>query len=222
MTFKIPYIEIGFGLKWPTETLLLSLTQDRELGETEWWRRMAALIHVAAKSSDSDLMEALDAAKKARWGSGFPQVEVTTPQNLAPSPQSAPPEPVRCLQVEADAPEKCFKIANDFVRLQVQAVVNGYYLGIDANLALIEIALYDHNQLQKRNSHTAYVKALVAWGILTVADEDKLKSIVSSIADKHKRLPKEGYKEWSQDFINDKTACENIGKALGLTMPYQR
>ncbi|MBR2229732.1 MAG: hypothetical protein IJ886_05625, partial [Prevotella sp.] len=187
----------------------------------EWWRRMAALIHVAAKSSDSDLMEALDAAKKARWGSGFPQVEVTTPQNLAPSPQSASPEPA-CLLVEADAPEKCFKIANDFVRQQVQAVVNDYYLGTDANLALIEIALYDHNQLQKRNSHTAYVKALVAWGILTVADEDKLKSIVSSIADKHKRLPKEGYKEWSQDFINDKTACENIGKALGQTMPYQR
>ena len=199
MVFKTPYIEYGFGLKWPTETLLLSLTQDRELGETEWWRRMAALIHVAAKSSDSDLMEALDAAKKARWGSGFPQVEV-----------------------EADAPEKCFKIVNDFVRQQVQAVVNDYYLGTDANLALIEIALYDHNQLQKRNSHTAYVKALVAWGILTVADEDKLKSIVSSIADKHKRLPKEGYKEWSQDFINDKTACENIGKALGQTMPYQR
>ena len=222
MVFKTPYIEYGFGLKWPTETLLLSLTQDRELGEAEWWRRMAALIHVAAKSSDSDLMEALDAAKKARWGSGFPQVEVTTPQNLAPSPQSAPPEPVRCLQVEADAPEKCFKIANDFVRQQVQAVVNDYYLGTDANLALIEIALYDHNQLLKRNSHTAYAKALVAWDILTVADEEKLKSIVSSIADKHKRLPKEGYKEWSQDFINDKTACENIGKALGLTMPYQR
>ena len=119
MVFKTPYIEYGFGLKWPTETLLLSLTQDRELGEAEWWRRMAALIHVAAKSSDSDLMEALDAAKKARWGSGFPQVEVTTPQNLAPSPQSASPEPA-CLLVEADAPEKCFKIVNDFVRPAIQ------------------------------------------------------------------------------------------------------
>jgi hypothetical protein len=222
MAFKTPYIEFGYGLKWPTETLLLSLTQDRELGEAEWWRRMAALMHAAAKSSDSNLMEALDAAKKARWGSGFPQVEVTTPQNLAPSPQSASLKPACCLQVEADAPEKCFKIANNFVRQQVQTVVNSYYLGTDANLALIEIALFDHNQLQKRNSHTAYVKALVAWGILSVADEDRLKSIVSSIADKYKRLPKEGYKEWSQDFVNDKTACENIGKALGLTMPYQR
>ena len=44
MVFKTPYIEYGFGLKWPTETLLLSLTQDRELGEAEWWRRMAALV----------------------------------------------------------------------------------------------------------------------------------------------------------------------------------
>ncbi len=221
MAFKTPYIEIGFGLKWPTETLLLSLTQDRELGEAEWWRRMAVLMHVAAKSSDTELMEALDAAKQARWGSRFPKVEVTTPQNLASPLQPAPVE-LAGLQAEADAPEKCFKIANDFVRQQVQTVVNGYYLGTVANLALIEVTLFDHNLLQKRNSHTAYVKALVAWDILKVANEDELKSIVSGIADKHKRLPKEGYKEWSQYFINDKTTCTNIGKALGSTMPYQR
>lgn len=220
MAFKTPYIEIGFGLKWPTETLLLSLTHDSELGEAEWWRRMAVLMHVAAKSLDTDLMEALDAAKQSRWGSRFPQVEVTTPQNLV-SPLQPPTELVS-LQVEADAPEKCFKIANDFVRQQVQTVINGNYLGVVANLALIEITLFDHNQLLKRNSHTAYVKALVAWGILKVANEDELKSIVSGIADKHKRLPKEGYREWSQDFINDKTTCANIGKSLGQTMPYQR
>lgn len=221
MAYKTPYIQMGYGPMWSTETAVLSLTADVELSASEWWKRVAILMNVAAQTSDNDLMQALDAAKKAKWGSGFPQVEVTTPQNLASSPLSAPPEPVSLL-VESDAPGKCFKIVNDFVRQQVQAVVNGNYLGTVANLALIEITLFDHNLLQKRNAHTAYVKALVAWGILHVVDEDEMKSIVSGIADKYKRLPKEGYKMWSQDFINDKTACENIGKELGPTMPYRR
>ena len=117
---------------------------------------------------------------------------------------------------------ECFRVASEFVRQSVFAVVKDYYLGSAANIALIEITLFDHNLLQKRNSHTAFFKSLVAWGIISIANEDELKRIVRALADKHKRLPETGYKEWSKDYTNDKTICENIGKKLGPTIPYNR
>ena len=117
---------------------------------------------------------------------------------------------------------ECFRVASEFVRQGVSTVVKDYYLGSAANLALIEITLFDHNLLQKRNSHTAFFKSLVAWGIISIANEDELKRIVRALADKHKRLPETGYKEWSKDYTNDKTICENIGKKLGPTIPYNR
>lgn len=117
---------------------------------------------------------------------------------------------------------ECFRVASEFVRQSVIAVVKDYYLGSAANLALIEIALFDHNLLQKRNSHTAFFKSLIAWGVVGVANEDELKKIVRALADKHKRLPETGYKEWSKDYTNDKVVCENIGKKLGPTIPYSR
>ncbi len=117
---------------------------------------------------------------------------------------------------------ECFRVASEFVRQSVFAVVKDYYLGSAANLALIEITLFDHNLLQKRNSHTAFLKSLVTWGIVSVANENELKRIVRALADKHKRLPETGYKEWSKDYTNDKVICENIGKKLGPTIPYNR
>lgn len=117
---------------------------------------------------------------------------------------------------------ECFRVDSEFVRQSVSTVVKDYYLGSAANLALIEITLFDHNLLQKRNSHTAFFKSLVAWGIISIANEDELKRIVRALADKHKRLPEEGYKEWSKDFTNEKVICENVGKKLGPTIPYNR
>ena len=117
---------------------------------------------------------------------------------------------------------ECFRVTSEFVRQCVFAVVKDYYLGSAANLALIEITLFDHTLLQKRNSHTAFYKSLVAWGIVSVASEEELKRIVRAIADKHKRLPEEGYKEWSKDYTNEKVFCENVGKKLGQTIPYNR
>lgn len=117
---------------------------------------------------------------------------------------------------------ECFRVTSEFVRQSVFAVVKDYYLGYAANLALIEIALFDHNLLQKRNSHTAFFKSLVAWGIINVANKDELERIVRAIADKHKRLPEEGYKEWGNNFTNEKVICENVGKKLGPTIPYNR
>lgn len=117
---------------------------------------------------------------------------------------------------------ECFRISSEFVRQSVHAVVKDCYLGSAANLALIEITLYDHHLLQKRNSHTAFFKSLVAWGIICVANEEELKRTVRAIADKHKRLPEKGYKEWSNDYTNEKVICENVGKKLGPTIPYYR
>ena len=117
---------------------------------------------------------------------------------------------------------ECFRVTSEFVRQSVFAVVKDYYLGSSANLALIEITLFDHHLLQKRNSHTAFFKSLVAWGIISVANEEELKRIVRAIADKHKRLPEKGYKEWGKFYTNEKEICENIGKKLGPTIPYNR
>ena len=99
-------------------------------------------------------------------------------------------------------------------------VVHNYYKGSHANLALIEITLYDHNQLIRRNFHKAFVKALVAWGLIEVIDEEELKKVVSAVTDKHNRMPKEGYQKWDNNFADDKSFCEKIGRELGDSMPY--
>ena len=116
----------------------------------------------------------------------------------------------------------CFKFTYDFVKLKVADIIRDYYKGSYANLALIEITLFDHKQLNRRNSHKAFVRALIAWGLLEVADEEELKKIVSAVTDKHNRLnriSREGYKKWGDDHP-DKSICENIGRDLGDSMPY--
>lgn len=117
---------------------------------------------------------------------------------------------------------KCFKFTNDFVKLKVADIIRDYYKGSYANLALIEITLFDHKQLNRRNSHKAFVRALIAWGLIEVADEKELKKIVSAVTDKHNRLNRisiEGYKKWGDDHP-DKSICVNIGRDLGDSMPY--
>ena len=152
--------------------------------------------------------------------------EYVEPLATAPEYAKVTPQPVEVANEEkADysaSISECFRVTNDFVRQSVFAVVKDYYLGSSANLALIEITLFDHHLLQKRNSHTAFFKSLVAWGIISVANEEELKRIVRAIADKHKRLPEKGYKEWGKFYTNEKEICENIGKKLGPTIPYNR
>lgn len=115
----------------------------------------------------------------------------------------------------------CFRFTNEFTRLQVAAAVKLFYHGEHSDLALIEVTLYDHGLLKKRNSHTSFVKSLVAWGLIN-AEAEQQKQIVSGIKDKYKRLPKEGYKDWSNICLNDKNRCIEIGKHLDPTMKYQR
>ena len=60
----------------------------------------------------------------------------------------------------------CFKFANDFIKGEVEKVVKAFYLDKAVNLALIEVVLFDHGQLYKRNGHAQFVRALLDWGIL--------------------------------------------------------
>lgn len=121
----------------------------------------------------------------------------------------------------ADCISKCFNFPSEFTKQQVGTIIKTFYGGEHANLALIEVALFDHGQLKKRNSHTAFVKTLVAWGYIK-ADEETQKQIISGIKDKYKRLPVEGYKEWGNLFLNDKNRCVEIGKKLDPSMKYIR
>lgn len=69
------------GLGWPLRALLQSL-DSRELGETEWWRRMAVMQNAAARAGDQKLLGALDNKKEERYGSRFEAPEVVTQNNL--------------------------------------------------------------------------------------------------------------------------------------------
>ena len=117
---------------------------------------------------------------------------------------------------------KCFIFTNDFVKEKVEALVMKYYKGSHADLALIEIALFDHGQLRKRNSHKAFARSLAVWGIMKIASDEDLKSIVDCIKDKYSRIPKDGYKEWGEIYLNEKNTCINIGHEIEDTMPYIR
>lgn len=122
----------------------------------------------------------------------------------------------------SDAISKCFKFANDFVKSKVLQMVAMAYGGTAANLALIEVALFDHGFLKKRNNHTAFVRTLTAWGALDVKPE-KVKDVANRIADKMKSLPAGGYLEWdTKQFCNERNVCEQIGALVKETMPYCR
>ena len=118
---------------------------------------------------------------------------------------------------------KCFKFANDYVKQKLKIIVSNYYQGIAANLALIEVALFDHNLLNKRNAHTALLKALMAWDMIDQLSDEELKKTTNGMANKLGFLPSAGYMEWNdKSYVNDKKTCMDIGKDLGSTMPYSR
>ena len=119
--------------------------------------------------------------------------------------------------------QKCFKYDSDFAKQKVDAVVKDSYQGSPAYMALIEITLFDHNQLKKRNAHTPFLKTLIAWGIIDNLSDDELKKVANGMATKMKGLPAKGYKEWDGNVsVNDKKICTEIGAELGNTIPYSR
>ena len=90
-------------------------------------------------------------------------------------------------------------------------------------MALIEVTLFDHNLLNKRNAHTALLKALMAWDMIDQLSDEELKKTTNGMANKLGFLPSAGYMEWNdKSYVNDKKTCMDIGKDLGSTMPYSR
>ncbi|MBR1448359.1 MAG: hypothetical protein IJ588_06410 [Prevotella sp.] len=122
---------------------------------------------------------------------------------------------------DAEAVDKCFKFKGDFVIQSVRDLVTDFYHGNNANLALMEVTLFHHQQLKRRNSHKAFVMALAAWNLLSIADDEEFGKMVRGIMDKYRRLPEEGYKAWDDHHKLDRQACERMGGKLGPTMKYQ-
>jgi hypothetical protein len=69
------------GMNWPIRSVLLSL-DSTELGDAEWWRRMAILQNAAGRAGDGMLLDVLDTKKQNRWGSAFDEPEIATDNNL--------------------------------------------------------------------------------------------------------------------------------------------
>lgn len=117
--------------------------------------------------------------------------------------------------------KSCFRIANDYVKEQVEAIVNEFYLGEHANLAMIEVTLFDHGQLKKRNEHKTFVRALKDWGILS-SDIDVAKAASGMASKLRSPFPTEGYKQWDKNYLNERKLCTDIGKKLPDSMKYNR
>ena len=71
------------GLNWPVMAMLKSL-EGKDLGDAEWWRRMAVLQNAAARTGDGNLLAVLDNARKNRFNVGFEAPEVVSTNNLPP------------------------------------------------------------------------------------------------------------------------------------------
>lgn len=117
--------------------------------------------------------------------------------------------------------ESGFRITNDYVKEQVGKLVNKFYLGQSVNLALIEIVLFDHGQLIKRNNHTSFIRTLITWGLLP--DGIDIKKTARGMATKMKSpFPTTGYMSWVDAYLNDKQMCRNMAKCLPESMRYTR
>lgn len=153
----------------------------------------------------------------------YEEVDDETPHPVPTDEEKPPVEEVkdRCGFVpDTKAIDKCFKFNSDFVKRSVSTLVAEFYQGNYANLALIEITLFHHQQLKKRNSHKSFVMALAAWGIITIANDEEFKLIVMGVSDKFKRMPKEGYQVWNDNYKTDHLTCERMGKKLDPSMNY--
>lgn len=126
--------------------------------------------------------------------------------------------------IQTEIPESvndCFRFANGFVEECVKNIVKDFYTGRNIDMAMIEVVLFDHGLLKKRNNHKAFVRALLDWGILP-ADTEIMK-LSNGMATKLKSpFPEEGYKSWDNYYLNDRTLCIAIGEKLPDSIKYMR
>lgn len=124
-----------------------------------------------------------------------------------------------------DNEKSCFKNNSRFVQERIRDAIETF-VSRKAHIALLEVTLYDHDQLYERNNHLSFIRQLDDWGLLdkflseTETKEKGLDKICDNVNHKAVKLSNKGYMEW--DDSKDKTRCEQIGKLLGNTMPYIR
>ncbi len=130
-------------------------------------------------------------------------------------------QPHRSNKAQKDK-DDCIKFPSEFTKQKLKTIFDRHYQDSYANLALIEITLYDHGQLWKRNAHKTFVKALMAWGLLYVKNDKVMKQMIDGIKNKYTHLPKDGgYLDWGSELKSDQNTCISIAKELGDTMPYR-
>ena len=124
-------------------------------------------------------------------------------------------------QTTPESVKKCFRFHSDFLKQAVETVVKTFYLGKAVNMAMIEVVLYDHGQLWKRNSHKPFLRALSDWGILP-NDVDIDRTANGMSVKLSNSFPTKGYKEWKSEYQNDQSLCIEIGKQLPNSIKYNR
>ena len=119
-------------------------------------------------------------------------------------------------------PNTCFLMNDPKTIEKVKEVVKAYYKGVTTNLALIEVVLFDHSMIRRRNEHKAFVSSLINLGIIKEQTEKELRNITSGISNKLKKLPDNIYSTWGAELNNERKTCENIGQMLGQNYPLGR
>lgn len=120
-----------------------------------------------------------------------------------------------------DKIKKIVRFPSEYTKQTFRKIVNDFYLGDAVNLALIEIVLYDHNQLMNRSNHTPLLNLLITWGILS--EDLDIKKTANGMSQKMKPLPTEPYEDWDRiKFDKDRKYCLKIGAELPDSMPYGR
>lgn len=162
------------------------------------------------KVKTEEFHNGLNIYKPDIWGEPFKPVRPTPRVDLQKEETERIPYEVK----------KSFRNHTPFVRHKVMEAVNEYYQGKHSNLALIEMTLYDHGVIYKANRHKMFVKALIAWEIISDNVETEIAKITNGMSFKAKYLIP-GYKDWDEKMQNDKAFCEKIGKKLGQSIPYK-
>lgn len=116
----------------------------------------------------------------------------------------------------------CFLNSDKPLFDKVKYIVKHFYKGSHTDLALIEIALFDHGVLKRRNGHKTFVMALMKMGFIKHKTEKELKDLTGGISSKMNDLPKDVYTKWGKEFTNEKNTCEKIGKILAPDFPLSR
>lgn len=211
MTYKVSFIDMGCGQKWPTEVLLSSLLNDRELGDAEWWHRMSLMQNAVIQTSDKFLLESLNQVKEKRWGSRFPQQEVTTPQNI---PTSVPTGELNCF-----APTKHLKLLLQEEWFEIHRVDDRYdrQWTDDFVSALMDSEYKDYIATEwGRNNRQDFIRGCVV-GLLR--ESGVIKGSMDSIArsagvcDNYRTFSKymgqcrqQPYADWVKNYVNDMSA----------------